>query len=309
MYRFIGEQWAYDFFNSWAFTIATLCCLFFIKTKLKAPSIYAKALNNVASRKSIKLGNVLFVLFSVIELYLCSRQVLSTPMLNGRFGDLVGTGVNYFGSLFGMIAAILALSIVLVIDPLKNFDISVMIAPIFLFIVKIACFCNGCCWGIPWEHGLFNRHPNHPGYQVPVQAFEAFCALAIFVFLLIYRKKAKPGRLFPMYMILYSATRFPIEFLSAAHEKVIGPFNTYHILCAIGVGIGLLLLLIVNLFGEKISNIFESVHNKLDEKMMLKAELNAQTIEEKNSQMEAERKERLEKAKKAREKASIKYKK
>ena len=309
MYRYIGEQIAYNFFNGWAFTVATLCCLFFIKDKLKAPSIYAKALYNAASQRSVKLGKVLFVLFSAVEMYLCSRHVMTTPTLNERFGDLVGTGFNYFGCLFAMIAVIMILSIVFVVDPLKNFDVQVMAAPIFLFVVKIACFCHGCCWGIPWEYGLYNHHPDHPGYQVPVPALEAICALAIFVFLVIYRKKAKPGRLFPLYMILYCATRFPIEFLSAAHEKVIGPFNTYHILCAIGMGVGLIMLLIVNLFGEKISGIFENMHNKLDENMMLKAELKAQADEERKAQAEAERKERLEKAKKAKEKASVKYKK
>ena len=250
-----------------------------------------------------------FVFITILELYLSSRQLLSTSRLNERFGDLMGTGYNYFGSLFTMAIVILLLSIVFVVDPLKNADILTMIAPISLFIVRIACFCNGCCWGVEWEYGLYNHSPYHPGRQVPVQAIEAFFVMAIFIFLLIYRKKAKPGTIFPLYMILYSATRFPIEFFSAASEKVYGSFNAYHFLCIAGVVYGFIMLLIVRLFGEKISNAFENLHKNIEEQMEIKKEMRKQKIADENTRLKAEKNERLEKAKIAREKASVKYKK
>ncbi len=270
MYRYIGDMYAYDYINGWAFTIGTLCILFFIGAKLKIPSIYATCLGNIASRKSEKAKNITIFIISFVELYLTSRQILSTPIFNKPFGELVGTGYNYFGALLGMPVAVFAISILLVSNPLRNADIATMVAPVHLFIVKVACYCNGCCWGIPWENGPFNRHPNHTGHQVPVQAIEAFLSLAIFIFLLVYRRKSKPGTLLPLYMILYSATRFPVEFFSAAHEKIWGPFNTYHFLCVAGVVVGLILLIFVKFFGEKIANVFDIVRNKLESKLIKK---------------------------------------
>ena len=268
MYRYINGEYAYELINNWAFIIAPLCSLFLIRSKVKAPNIFARYFGEVASRKSEQLGKRVFIFILILELYLSARQVLSTPILNKPFGDLVGTGANYFGSLFTIPIVILVLSLIFVVNPLKNSDIYTMILPIFLSIVKLACFCNGCCWGIEWEHSFYyNQHPYHRGLQVPVQAMEMFCALGIFVFLLIYRKKAKPGKLLPMYIILYSVTRFPIEFLSAAHKRVIGPFNTYHLLCVAGVIYGLIMLVIVTFFGEKITALYEKLDQRIDAKI------------------------------------------
>ena len=184
-----------------------------------------------------------------------------------------------------------------------------LLIPIQLVFLKLACFLNGCCWGIPWEHGLYNHHPHHPGKQVPVQAIEVLFALVIFIFLLWYRRKAKAGTIFPMFMILYSFTRFFSEFVTAAYPDIIGPFNMYQILCAIGFVIGLLLFFIVTKFGDKISDFFERLPNKLQAGMARKNEKREQEIAEENAKLEAEMLERLEKAKAARAKASVKYRK
>ena len=176
---------------------------------------------------------------------------------------------------------ILLVSIVFLVNPLKNADIIIMTAPIFLFLVRTACYCNGCCWGVEWEYGPYNHSPYHPGRQVPVQAIEAFFVMLIFIFLLIYRKKAKPGTLYPLYMILYSATRFPIEFFSAASEKIYGPFNAYHFLCIAGVVFGIIMLLIVKFFGEKISDAFDNLHKNIEEQLAITEEMLTQKIAEK----------------------------
>ncbi len=305
MYRFINGQDAYSFFNNSAFMIATFCSLLFISAKLKAPGIFAKYFSILASRKSKKVGKIVFVIVAAIELYLSARHVIYTSVATSTFGRMVGTGANYFGLLFLIPIALLAVSIVFVVDPLKNSDVLTMTFPIFLFVIKLACFFNGCCWGIPWEGGLYNHHPNHPGYQVPVQLFEIICAIVIFIFLLIYRKKAKPGKLLPMYMIIYSATRFPIEFLSAAHKPILGPFNTYHFLCIAGIVYGLIILLVVKYFGEKITSYFEKYHIKLEAKL---AVVKPKKMTQKELDAEAERLARLEKAKLAREKAKARNK-
>jgi len=309
MYRFIGEQPAYDLFNYIAFVVTMISSLFYYKAKCNVMGAFSKNIVTLTSRANVFFGKVSkFVLVS-IESLLMALLVDISGSNNKPFGNLVGTGANYFGLLFLVPITWFLLSSFFIVNPLKNIDIATLYLPVNLFFAKIACFCNGCCWGVDWEYGLYNHHYDHPGKQVPVQALEAFCALAIFVFLLIYRKKAKPGRLFPIYMIIYSATRFPIEFFSAAHEPVIGPFNTYHILCIIGIVLGILMLLFVRHFGEKISELFEKAQGIIDSKFAALKEKNDQKLAEKEARVQAEKQERREKAKRAREKASVKYKK
>jgi signal transduction histidine kinase len=109
-------------------------------------------------------------------------------------------------------------------------------------------------------------------------------------------------------MILYSATRFPVEFLSAAHEKVLGPFNTYHFLCIAGIIIGLAMLLIVKRFGEKIAEIYEKPHEKFALKMAQKEEQKALNLAEEKAKAEADEVARKEKVRLARERAKARKK-
>ena len=109
-----------------------------------------------------------------------------------------------------------------------------------------------------------------------------------------------------MYLFLYSGLRFFNEFFTAADPDIIGPFNMYHILCAIGFVVGLVTFSVMRKYGEKISSAFDrTVNNKIDEITRKKK----QKIVEENERAEAEMKERLEKAKAARAKASVKYRK
>ncbi len=314
MHRYFGDQWSYTLLNTISFIAATFGFLFFIKTKLKMPSIYVKIFGDIAAKSSVNSvrthGKILFVAITAVELYLTARQIASTTIVNGDFGTLVGTGANYFGGLFLVPIVILILSCVTVIDPLKNSDLLAMVLPIQMFFVRLACFCNGCCWGVEWEYGLYNSHPNHPGKQVPVQGFEILCVLAIFIFFLIYRRKVKqPGKLLPLYMIIYSSTRFVIEFFTAAPTKILGPLNTYHFLCIIGVVYGIIMLIVIKFFGNKISALFEKLHQLIDVKIKnYQEEKEAKTLKE-NAKFEAKEKERLNSIKLARKKAKARRRK
>ena len=302
MHQFFGDQWAYSLFNSIGGTMALVASLFFLKSKAKSISIYSEYIINAATRYNKTFEKIVTYALVILEALLFAYVGNKTAGLNGAMGRLVGTGVNYFGGLFFYAITWTLLSILLVANPLKNIDVVTMTLPVRLFFVKIACFCQGCCWGIPWKYGLYNYHYDHPGNQVPVQAIEAFFALAIFAFLLIYRRKAKTGTMFPIYMILYGGTRFFSEFFTAAYPDVFGPFNMYQLLCVLAVSIGLLMLIVMRNFGEKISDFFEKPHIRLEAKY-------EQKEAEERTRIEAEMKERLEKAKAARAKASVKYRK
>lgn len=175
------------------------------------------------------------------------------PTLNVNFGSSIRTGANYYGLLFFMPIILIFACYLLWVNPLKQIDLITPSFPLGLFFSKIGCFGAGCCQGYVWSGGLYNYKTGYT--EFPLQLVEAGVALLLFIFLLIWRKKSKPGTLFPTYMIAYSVIRFFTDFLSD-RDAIIGPFNIYHILSVAGVIIGIIELLIVLEYGEKIQTFF-----------------------------------------------------
>lgn len=218
---------------------AKICLKFFDERKEK--NIFFKFLSYSSVWAVVEL-----VLFSVV-------QSESIGIFNYGFGDLLMTGANYFGLLFFVPFVLLLLCLVIRVDPRKQIDLITPTFPLALIFAKIGCFGAGCCNGCEWSTGFYNYATGHK--EIPLQLVEAGVALLLFVFLLIWRKKAKAGTMFPIYMIAYSAIRFFTEFLSN-RDDIIGPFNIYHILCFAGVIIGIVELLLVLEYGEKLQKFF-----------------------------------------------------
>lgn len=190
----------------------------------------------------------------VIEIFLISVfQFVPASILNFNFGHLMRTEANYFGLLFFIPFILMLVCLALRLDPIKQIDLVTPAFPFALISVKMGCFCAGCCQGFVWSAGLYNYKTRYA--EFPLQLVEAGVALLLFVFLLIWRKKAKAGTMFPTYMIAYSAIRFFTEFLSK-RDAIIGPFNVYHILCFAGVIIGVIELLLILEYGEKLQKFF-----------------------------------------------------
>jgi phosphatidylglycerol:prolipoprotein diacylglycerol transferase len=91
---------------------------------------------------------------------------------------------------------------------------------------RLGCFSAGCCYGkptgLPWGVTFTDKDtlavmgvPLHP-----TQVYESIGTLLIFIFLFLYRKKtAFEGQLFWLYVLLYSALRFTIEFFRGDVER------------------------------------------------------------------------------------------
>ena len=307
MHRFFGEQDAYSLFNVIAVVVLYTSSLCLFKIKKDKTSLYTKLAVSFCSSRSEKIGKVALFILTSLEAYIFAFTINASTFLNQSFGELVGTGANYFATLYIAPIFMFIVSLILLANPIKQIDTYTLIFPIFIAFVRVACFLNGCCWGIPWEHGPYNYHYDHPGNQVPVQAIESAFAMLIFFFLLWYRKKAKPGTMFPMYMILYSGARFFNEFFTANYPAVLGPFKMYHILCAVTVVVGFILFFLMRKYGQKLSDLFEAKKKTLEEIPVKYKQEKQAKLEEEKAKEEAERQERLEKAKAAREKAAAKY--
>lgn len=309
MHRFtIFEMGAYTFFGYVAYYFMLFSTLFYYKSKQNATGLYARAITLFVSRSNEILGKIVKIVFFVVESYLAAKLVdLAIGLFNRSFGEFVGTGANYFGFLLTILLFWILYSLLIMANPLKILDISTMYLPLHLVFVKMSCYCAGCCWGIPWEHGPYNYHPDHPGNQVPVQLIESAWALLIFLFLLWYRKKAKEGTLFPTYMILYSVTRFLSEFFRH-EENVLGPLKMYHILCLVAIAYGIFHLVFLHFYRDTINEFFNNIHGKLDAKIAGYEDEKAARILEEKEREEAERIARAEKAKQNRAKAKAKKK-
>jgi phosphatidylglycerol:prolipoprotein diacylglycerol transferase len=120
-------------------------------------------------------------------------------------------------------------------------DFAITALPLGHAFGRLGCFLNGCCYGrpssIPWAVPLgdFCVHP--------VQLYEAFGELAIFITLMLaYRRRAGTGVVFALYLVLYPLLRFICEFFRGDPRWRVGILNLAQIasLALMTIGIGLL---------------------------------------------------------------------
>jgi phosphatidylglycerol:prolipoprotein diacylglycerol transferase len=95
---------------------------------------------------------------------------------------------------------------------------------------RLGCFAAGCCWGkpsdAPWAV-VFTNPLAHEYVGVPLgvhlhptQLYEAFGTFLIALMLLLrFRKPHTPGTIVGLYLVVYSAFRFGVEFLRDQAER------------------------------------------------------------------------------------------
>jgi phosphatidylglycerol:prolipoprotein diacylglycerol transferase len=128
----------------------------------------------------------------------------------------------------------------------KGFDSGCLPIPLGQAIGRLGCLAAGCCggsrapanWGffMPDDHGIWL-------YRYPTQPLSAAIDLLIFFILLVLDRlpvgsRFRPfnGFLLVIYVILFSAKRFVVEFLRADYRPVVGPFSIAHLITLIMFG-------------------------------------------------------------------------
>jgi phosphatidylglycerol:prolipoprotein diacylglycerol transferase len=128
-------------------------------------------------------------------------------------------GLSFHGGLAG---GLLAGGILVVRRRLGFGRMADLVAPglaIGYAVARLGCFLNGCCYGaptdLPWGV-CFPAHarPGEPPVRVhPTQLYAAAMSLAVFGILIWVRPRLRrPGHLGLLYLMLYSAGRFVVEF-------------------------------------------------------------------------------------------------
>lgn len=195
------------------------------------------AISPIAKQKNPKL--IAFLQLLVI----CISFSILFFVLNTAFGEWFTSGnKNYYGTLTAWLISFSIIPLFFHISPRLNMDFFSEALPIQLFIAKLACFFHGCCYGFE-DSGSWYYNQCNNRYEFPIQFVEAFVAIALFFIIRLYKKRNMIlGSVFPVYLILYSISRFITEFFRADFPNVFGPFDAYQVMSFIFliVGCGLL---------------------------------------------------------------------
>lgn len=144
----------------------------------------------------------------------------------------IGNGFVVYGSVIGGAVAVYFYSKRRKWNTLKIFDMVIPTVALAQGFGRIGCFLAGCCYGketalpigVEFRNSIFAppnviRHPT----QIYSSCFDFLLAL----FLLWYdRKNHKEGRTFALYVIIYSAGRFLVEFLRDDPRGNVGVLST-----------------------------------------------------------------------------------
>ena len=136
-----------------------------------------------------------------------------------EYGKFEFSGITFYG---GLIGAICCMYMLLKFSKERTtysvsdwFEISTIPVVIFHFFGRIGCFLGGCCYGKITASELGVAFPDNAKENIfhyglkryPTQLFEAIILLLILAVLFAAKKK------FKTYLILYSVSRFFLEFL------------------------------------------------------------------------------------------------
>ncbi len=144
-------------------------------------------------------------------------------------GDIGIAGLSMLGGVVFTLIAVVFFSYKKQIPILKLFDI---LAPTFalgIFITRIGCFLNGCCYGnpceLPWGMIFPLTSPAGSMFQGvmihPTQIYASLYGLAILIILVALDHKNRfDGFLFSWFFILYGIARFSIDFVRYYEESV-----------------------------------------------------------------------------------------
>jgi phosphatidylglycerol---prolipoprotein diacylglyceryl transferase len=125
-------------------------------------------------------------------------------------------GMSFHGGIIGCIIAIVGFSLYRGIPMLSLSDVTAAVAPIGLFLGRIANFINGELWGrpadVPWamifpNGGPIPRHPSQL-YEAALEGIVLFLALAMLVRL---GALKRPGMITGSFALLYGAARIVCE--------------------------------------------------------------------------------------------------
>ena len=162
----------------------------------------------------------------------------------GRWFDIINPiqstgeiGIAGLTMLGGVILALITIIVFCRIRKIPILRLCDVLAPAFglgIFLTRIGCFLNGCCYGkpcdLPWGVTFPLHSPAgsfHQGISLhPTQLYSSFYGLVItIIIVLLDRKRRFDGFLFGVFFMLYGLSRFTIDFFR--HYDVVDTFTLF----------------------------------------------------------------------------------
>ena len=159
-------------------------------------------------------ARLFFVLMNV-------RYYVANPL---EIIDLTKGGLVWYG---GFLMGILVGIVFVKKNNINFWDGADLLAPFIALaqsIGRIGCFLNGCCYGIiaPKDYALAVKFPYEAVLRHPAQVYESVTLLVVFLILREWQvKRHFKGEIFLGYAILYSLSRFLLEFLRGDNPKIL----------------------------------------------------------------------------------------
>ncbi|NDV28010.1 prolipoprotein diacylglyceryl transferase [Desulfovibrio sp. JC010] len=159
-------------------------------------------------------------------------------------GGLVFSGAVIFGSLAGLLY--LRSKKQPLLDWLDCFAPGIALG---ISVGRLGCFFAGCCYGkptdLPWAVTFKNTASLAPLFQPlhPTQLYHSLSGLIIFLILLAVGNKLQTeGRITGLFLVLFSVSRFIIEFFRADYRGELGPLSMTQFITLVFFSIGIYLL-------------------------------------------------------------------
>ena len=257
----------YGFFNNMSYFAQFLVVLYVRNQFAEIATLPKLAKVYFNKRKNVSLiwrwGFEFLLAFFLIAFLTSISNILYEPITQLFLGN---KDANFMPNIFIVPIIVVLLGIILLLSPLKLLDLAAPVISVALIFYKIACFCDGCCYGVEWHGGMYNY--KNERYEFPVQLVEIACAVVMFIILmlLIRKKNLRHGILYPLFMLMYCGSRFVSEFWRDDYPAIWGILKSYHIQCMIGFAEGLIFLIIVLIWGKRITDHFDAKNEAFLEK-------------------------------------------
>ena len=189
----------------------------------------------------------------------------NAPLSQLFLGD---TSEGYFPIIYFVPIALFVFGVLFRLTPLRLLDYAAPVECLLLILVKIACYCAGCCYGIELPSSPFFNQTNHR-HELPIQLIEVAIAVVMFVVLSFMRKKRKrAGFMFPAFIVMYCATRFVFEFWRDDYPRTYSGMNGNQLMSLIGLALGVIYLIVVFVWGARITAFFDTRNKAYAEKKL-----------------------------------------
>lgn len=166
-------------------------------------------------------GKLLYIITDI-------KSIIEEPAILKDFG----TGFVIYGAIIGGVIGVYIYSRKKHWKLLNIFDLVIPSVALAQAFGRIGCFLAGCCYGRITSSPLGVRFKE--GAQAPIdvcllptQIYSSLLDFLLALFLLWYsRKERQQGRVFSIYLMLYSVGRFAVEFLRGDLRGSVGPLST-----------------------------------------------------------------------------------